>query len=494
MKCFAQSDASLSYREEYVRTPQISRLRNCTALAISILRSMTNKHTIDQKKAPRFPSDSGSTLSPVEETTQKITRRYIRGTHPARVTRISIENQTADDSNSCKPRLKRGVRISAPGTDEKKSLIVISAHRAISIHYPGARAIIAKLDGEHSILDISDEIDAPIDIVEKVIEQLKLAQLLDVKTSKIKLHNRFQSPIAERAVHTEDQSNDASFKQLQIRMSSELSQTTWVDGVVDGGVELLSARQNFGVEIHGGNRLATLIFAALLASGVTNTKFSIASRGRLSSIGDNDLGTGALRITDFGLNFTSRIEELTREWSLFPTASKNVKGTISSPIPERNIRVVIGNYTEGLIEQLLRDKQNHLFVGQTSGGAAHIGPFVIPGSSPCMNCSSLGIQDRFGVEGFLPLSTESIETPVALTFHLAGVAVQAILQLIDTGESDLKGARLCFDYNSPVAEQRLQIARHPLCACQRIIQATPGKSTGGTVVNYPDNHQERILF
>lgn len=96
-------------------------------------------------------------------------------------------------------------------------------------------------------MDISAEISAPLDVVEKVIKQLEITQLLDITTSKIRLHNRFQSPIAERAANTEDQSNDASFKQLQRRMSPELSQTTWVDGVVDGGVAVLSARQNYGV-------------------------------------------------------------------------------------------------------------------------------------------------------------------------------------------------------------------------------------------------------
>ena len=83
------------------------------------------------------------------------------------------------------------------------------------------------------ILKINFEIDAPIDVVQKIIDQLAISQLLDITTSKIRLHNRFQSPIAQRAANTEDQSNDASFKQLQSRMSSELSQSTWIDGVID---------------------------------------------------------------------------------------------------------------------------------------------------------------------------------------------------------------------------------------------------------------------
>ena len=455
---------------------------------------MTSTHTSKQSQAQKSPSDSVQTLSPVEATTQKIKRRYIRGTHPARVTRISIETSVSDSSNFCKPRLKRGVRISAPDVEEKQFLIVASADQAISIHHPGARAIISKLDGHHTAVEISGLINAPLEIVEKVIEQLKLAQLLDTTTSKIRLHNRFQSPIAERAAQTEDQSNDASFKQLQVRMSSELSQTTWINDVIDGGVELLSARQNFGVEIHGENRLATLIFTALLASGVTNTKFSISARRRMSPIGDSDLGTGVLRVTDFGLNFSSRTEELAREWSLFPTASKNVKGTISTPIPERNVRVVVGPYSDELIEQLMRDGHHHLFVGQSIGGAANVGPFVFPGISPCMRCSSLGNYDRFGVEEFHPVSPDQSEIPIALTYQLAGVAVQSILQLIDTGVSDLTGSRLTFKYTSPVVGQPSRIARHPLCACQKLTRIPLGQSTGGKILNFTHNQQGTILF
>jgi hypothetical protein len=399
----------------------------------------------------------------VEESTQRITRRYIKGSRPARVTRISIENTDIDAS---KPRLKQGVHISPPDAEQEKSLVVASAHRAISINHPGARAIIAKFDGSHCALDISSEIDAPLDVVEKVIKQLEITQLLDVTTSKIRLHNRFHSPIAERSAHTEDQSNDASFKQLQLRMSPELSQTTWVSGVVDGGVEVLSSRQNFGVEIHGENRLATLIYAALLASGVTNTKFSIASNRDVTSIGDGDLGTGVLRISDFGLNYKSRIEELTREWSLFPTASKIVKGTINSQIPERNVRVIVGRYSAQLQEQLMRDRMDHLFVGSVFGGAAYAGPLVQPGKTPCVKCLEMGKAERYGITHLVPVASHNLEIPVAISYQMAGTIVQAILQLIDTGTCELTGAQMCFDYTTPVQQVPVRFSRHPQCKCQ----------------------------
>jgi hypothetical protein len=420
-------------------------------------------------KQPAPTTSTAESIAPqttVEKSTQRITRRYIKGSRPALVTRISIENPNTQAEEISRPRLKQGVHISKPNPEQEHSLIIASAHRAISIHHPGARAIIAKFDGQHCAVDISTEIDAPLDVVEKVIKQLEITQLLDITTSKIRLHNRFQSPIAERAANTEDQSHDASFKQLQQRMSPELNQTTWIDGVVDGGVAVLSARQNFGVEIHGENRLATLIYAALLASGVTNTKFSISSHREVNSIGDSDLGTGVLRISDFGLNYKSRIEELTREWSLFPTASKNVKGTVSSQIPDRNVRVIVGEYTPQLIEQLMRDRMDHLFVGSVFGGAAYAGPLVKPGKSPCIKCLEIGQAERYGIEDLLPLAVHNREIPVAISYQMAGTIVQAILQLIDTGKCELTGAQMCFDYTTPVHQEPVRFARHPQCQCQ----------------------------
>lgn len=414
----------------------------------------------------RSPEEPNSSLSSADQATQRARRKYVRGSRPARVTRISIEQSQLDSTTSIKPRLKNGVLLSAPIAEVEKSLIIATAHRAITIHHPGARAIIAKFDGEHSADEISEEINAPIELIDNVISQLLEAQLIDVSKSKVRLHNRFHSPIAERAANTEDQSNDASYRQLQQRMVSELSQTTWVDGVIDGGVETLSARQNFGVEIYGSNRLATLIYNALLASGVTNTRFSITSRRGSGAIGDSDLGTGVLRTTDYGLNYVTRLEELAREWSLFPTPSKNVKGSINAPIPERNLRIVVGHYPSELIDQFMRDAMDHLFVGQVVGGAALCGPLVIPKKTPCKGCVELGVSERFGMDQLQPLSTQLDDLPVSIGYQVAGVAAHAVLQFIDTGKSHFIGSQLTFDYLSPVRGGVTRYARHPKCLCQ----------------------------
>jgi hypothetical protein len=391
--------------------------------------------------------------------------KRIRKIHPAPVTRISIEGLLDEQIEESKPRLKSGVHISKANPKEEKPLVVVAAQTAISISHPGARAIVAKFDGHHTANQISEELKAPIDVVENVINRLLSAQLLDIKNSRIKLLNRFQSPIAERAAQTQDQSNDAFFRQLQLRMAPELSQTTWIENIVDGGVEILSARQLFGVEIHGNNRVATLIYAGLLASGVSNTKFSLASRNNNQSIGDSDLGTGVLRINDFGLGYKSRVEELAREWSLFPTARKvgTEKGEL--PISARNLRVIVGNFQPELAQQLMRDKLDHFFVGEIMGGAALCGPLVIPEQTPCWQCLMLSRSEQLGVEELIPLNPLNDEPPVSIAYQIAGLAIASILKFIDTQRCALTASQTRFNYSGDPVLETVRFPRHPTCSC-----------------------------
>ena len=427
----------------------------------------------NQHSSPMTTTQISSQVPQIDKSKGPARRRSNKN-NVARITRILIEKTEMFNGDEIRPRLKSGVHISQAIAEQESSLVVAASQTAISISHPGARSIIAKFDGQRSAAEISDEINAPISVIRNVISELVSAQLIDLTKSKIKLQNRFQSPIAERASHNEDQSNDAFFRQLQLRMAPELSQTTWIENIIDGGVERLSARQNFGIEIHGGNRLATLIYVGLLASGVSQTKFSITSRRENYSIGDCDLGTGVIRVNDFGLNYKARIEELSREWSLFPTASKNVKGSRDQVIPEKNLRIIVGNFPQELVDQLMRDEQEHLFIGGLIGGAAHCGPLVIPKRSPCINCVELARADQYGIEQLVALNPMNDEPPVAIAYQLAGAAIQAVLQFIDTGKCELLASRLTFDYLAPARQEPIRFSRHPRCTC---VWSEPSLST-----------------
>ncbi len=367
------------------------------------------------------------------------------------------------------PRLKNGVYISRVSAVEESSIHVASSTHAIRISHSGARAIIAQLNGSQTPDQISETLSAPIEVIDQVLTQLSAANLIDTVRNTITLHNRFQSMIAARAAHTKDQSLDAAFSQLQKRLVPELAQVTWIKGVTDGGVELLSMRQNFGIEIFGSSRTATLICSILLASGVTNTRFALSATQQHPFISDGDLGTGALRMSDIGLNFRGRVEELSREWSLFPVASR--PGSTFKPAPDialdRTLRIVVGNYEPELIEHFMRDGNDYLLVGKSAGGVAVCGPIVQPGRTPCLQCLALAAEDRFGSFHSQLRATHgtSEELPIAIAHQLAAITAHTVLRLIDTGDSPLKGAQIFLEYLQPFIPKLHRFSRHPQCIC-----------------------------
>ena len=195
-------------------------------------------------------------------TTLEVTHQEDRGNES-----INSGESSVSRFHATYPRLKNGIYISQVVSAEESSMCVAGPTHAIQIFHAGARAIISSLNGLQTPEEISSILCAPIDVIDTVLEELMAANFLDTVRNKITVHNRFQSTIPARAMHTEDQSRDAAYSQLQRRLAPELSQATWLSGVSDGGVGLLSTRQDFGVEIFGSSRTATLLFSILLASG-----------------------------------------------------------------------------------------------------------------------------------------------------------------------------------------------------------------------------------
>ena len=366
------------------------------------------------------------------------------------------------------PRLKNGIYISTLVCANETSVTLATSTHGVHINHENARSIVEQFTGVLSAAEISQKLDIPIAAIETVIRELLEVNFIDTQRNTIKLNNRFQSSIASRAAHTQDQSNDAAFSQLQKRLSPELSYTTWIDGVLDGGVDVMTARQNYGVEIIGNSRMATLLYSILLASGVTNTRISLSASYKHPTVVDSDLGSGSLRITDLGLNFKKRLEELSREWSLFPIASSYAlaqRGAAKPKVPEKNLRIICGKYDSQYVEHLLKDGQDHLFVGRIPGHAATVGPFVQPGKSPCRQCLSLIDAARIGgSELSTPIGT-SDELPVAIAHQVASLAAHAALKFIDTGECELLASQLIIDFLDAFKPRIQQFPQHPECGC-----------------------------
>jgi hypothetical protein len=348
------------------------------------------------------------------------------------------------------------------------SIVIATSEHTIEMHHEKARNIIEQFTGVLTCEEIALKINIPLENIVRVVSELRAVNFIDTQRNSIKLNNRFHSAIASRAAQTEDQSNDAAYSQLQKRLAPELSQTTWITGVNDGGINIMTARQNFGVEIIGNSRTATLLYSILLASGVTNTRISLSASYKHPTVVDSDLGSGSLRTTDLGLNFKKRLEELSREWSLFPVASSFAlaqRGAVKPVIPEKNLRIICGEFDSQYVDHLLKDGHDHFFVGRAPGHGATIGPFVQPRITPCMHCLSLIDASLLGAaELSAPIGTSN-ELPVAFAHQVAALAAHATLTFIDTGKSELRATQVIVDYLDAFNPRIRKFPRHPECDC-----------------------------
>jgi hypothetical protein len=356
-----------------------------------------------------------------------------------------------------RPRLKRGAIVLSL-TDsliEGNRVFVGCNGSGIECEALGIKSIIAAFDGKSSAAEIATVLSIDSDIICQVISQLLSAGLIDYLVTQIVAPGRFKE---------QDQSSDAGYIQLQSKITPELSATTWITGVKDGGVGILTNRRSALVEISGENRVATQLYGLLLASGVTQTKMASASRRDRARIGNQDMCAGLLTSSDVGSNYQHTLDEKSRELALFPSQDKSG----SDEIPEMFLKIFIGNGHEALIAQSMSEDEIHLIVAAPDGPSIEVGPLVLPGKSACSRCVTLARSDQHPrsreIDIFRSTHTE-LEIPVTIAHFIAAQIASEILRFIDTKKSVLISTRVRTNYLDLCNPQHIRFARHPLCGC-----------------------------
>jgi len=356
-----------------------------------------------------------------------------------------------------RPRLKRGAIVLSLSDSliEGNRVFIGCNGSGIECEALGIKSIIATLDGKKSTQEIAEALAISTDIVCQVIGQLLNAGLVDYLVTPIVAPGRFKE---------QDQSADAGYIQLQSKITPELSATTWIPEVNDGGVAVLTNRRLALIEISGENRVATQLYGILLASGVTQTKMASASRRDRARIGNQDMCAGLLTSSDVGSNFQHTLEDKARELALFPSKDKSV----AEDIPEVFLKIFIGNGHEALIAQSMSEDEIHLIVSAPDGPSIDVGPLVIPGKSACSRCVTLARSDQHvlsrEIDIFRSTHTE-LEIPVAVAHFVAAQIASEILRFIDTKKSVLISTRVRTNYLDLCNPQHIRFARHPLCGC-----------------------------
>ncbi len=290
-----------------------------------------------------------------------------------------------------------------------------------------------------------------------LLAQLAELQLIDTSESALTLTQRHDIDGAR---------HDAAFTQLRTRVGAELAQSSWIDGVRDTGVTIVNSRQNFLIEISGANRVATLLYSLLLASGVTQTRYSAATQP-LARINNLDIALSGFLPRDIGAPLIKEQEKRRQDFSLFPIdKDSNYLDELSTP----DLIIHCGEVDPEKYARWMTLGQPFLYLPAPIADCAEIGPLVIPGKTPCIRCAQLWFQENTGtvVTPFLA-SPSTASYPIVAAHYIAAIAASHALAFCDSrtlgSDCEVTGKVTICDYQSLSTPQEITIARHPLCGC-----------------------------
>ena len=337
-----------------------------------------------------------------------------------------------------------------------------------------ARNALNFLNGAQSCEELSRNLGTPLAEIAALVMELDNAALIDTEAATIRVHTRFHSPNVNRASHSGDDSNDAAFQQLKMKLAPELNSATWLSNVRDGGISIVNSRRNWQIDIYGESRIATLLYGILLSSGVSQTRLHPPQENR--SIVESDLCAGYLRASDIGLSYKGRTEDLARELSLFPITlngsgnSEDLGKTEgnSGAAGKQRISIAVGTPPSDQLQKWMSEGVTHILIDDPDGASVTVGPMIIPGQTPCSRCVSIGNEDLNSLWrdiAWKKQRTPPTEVPVAVAHHVAGMVALELLQYLDEGNSEMLGRSTRIKFHAPATIEKRLYTRHPACGC-----------------------------
>ena len=394
--------------------------------------------------------------------------------------------------NSKYPTLRPGVnffKIAGPGCSD---IYVGFSNRGIELKFEIAEELLRLLDGSNSLEKITSifevaedrefkESKSGISQISIILQLLSAGRLIEFRTSPLpsKLPNK--DLLAVNLVNSIN------------RMRAEANLYSWHPQIDNGmsAEDLIGKRRNFSIMIYGRNRLALSLFAVLQASGfalikLTDRTNSASSESRAQIEPDEVCGL-AIRGSDVGLRKASVLADLARNSQLFP--SQNV---LFPELPD--LIISTESIPQETMQSWLSENIVHLPVSNLIENRIVLGPIVIPGKTPCLNCLNLWQADQFlhhnSFEILAALDSgegKGLELPAAQVALLTGlittqviqyctsVGIQNVINFKDAAK--LVGATLAINLFDPLNSISLDDETfgyrywqpHTSCGCQRLI-------------------------
>jgi hypothetical protein len=384
------------------------------------------------------------------------------------------------------PALRPGVNFFKVTSQSCSDIYVGFSNRGIELKFEIAEKLLRLFDGSRSLANITSIIEIEQDQVSnnqvsqisKILQILSDGRLIEFRTSPLpsKLNKKDLLP--------------ANLVNSLNRMRAEENLYSW-HPEVDIGISaesLIGKRRNFSIMIYGRNRLALSLFAVLQASGFTQIKLTdrtnSARNDSLVQIEPDEVCGLAIRGSDVGLRKALVLADLARNSQLFPVESVGFPASpdfiiSTESIPQETMQIWL---SENIV---------HLPISNLIENKIVIGPIVIPGKTPCLNCLNLWHADQYPHQNSFEILAaldsgegKGLELPSAQVALLTGLITTQVIQYCtsldsENSEAEIKlvGATLAINLFDPLDsispdDQTFGYRYwqpHISCGCQRLI-------------------------
>lgn len=365
------------------------------------------------------------------------------------------------------PRLKPGVQ----HFNTEYGTFAGFSHRGIEITSLLAPQILRMLDGSRSLQSICkgmadgssglEDTQEFVSEVSQILSALHSANLIEFRSSA--LHSYQDGDFA--AVNLVNTTN---------RMRAEENLYSWHEkvGLKKSAEELICERLNFAIIIFGQNRLALSLFSILQASGFSRTRLIDRSinqaQATTSQISPDQVCGMAIRGSDVGQRKELVIADLARNSRLLHEAE------LSFPIKPDFI-ISTENMAQDTLQRWMSEAIPHLSISNLMESKITLGPIVLPGISPCLNCLSLWRSEQFPLHKEFELLAgleNRLEMPAGQVALLSGLIAINVIEFCATLQSKLIGLTQTIDLLDPTLSEKLENRYwqpHMDCGCQQLI-------------------------
>ena len=414
------------------------------------------------------------------------------------------------------PKLRPGVKFFKINDAAKQSsnndIYVGFSHRGIEIKNEIAYQLLQRLDGTQSLENIlrlvsmnafEPGIDPNVNEVTHLLQVLNDANLIEFRPAPVSLQllrNKSKLDKSDRSATGKSKLDKSDLLPINLinsfnRMQAEENLSGWHPAVniEKGSQALIGERRNFSLVIYGRNRLALSLFGVLQASGFSSIKIidrsGSTNNDSLVQIAPDEVCGLAIRGSDVGLRKTLVIADIARNSQLFPLEN------LEFPI-HPNFIISTESIPQEIMQQWMSEETPHFVVSNLIENKIILGPIVLPGKTPCLNCLNLWRAEQFPHHSsfeFLSAldseDTKGLEIPSAQVALLTGLLTTYVIEYCTSVNSNgadsgigfetkgLIGTTLTLNLFDPLNFETSQDESvgyrywqpHLSCGCQRLI-------------------------